>query len=216
MYLEHLPRPPAHPSHFFLSYCLLLEGARSEDGRGSLPPFFLPGSQHLWRKLPAQGEVGGCHLCLDPEGRFVAVNKNSSEPVQKAARQHPPRADSPQALLCRPHVQRWAMWGWQWGGVILDPHFKGPKAESLDLRQTKLLLLSFAYRNALSETRDFLSSYYILKFKASFLPKAGPGGVHNYELSLGSSGEQLAPGLRTSHLTRVLTCSETLSSLPGS
>ena len=197
----HIPQLPT-PTSFCLTACCW-RGHAQRMGRGPLPPFFIPGSQPLWRKLPAQEEVGDCHLCLNPEGRFVAVNKNSSEPVQKAARQHPPRVDSPQALLCRPHIQRWAMWGWQWGGVILDPHIKGPKVESLDLRQTKLLLLSFACRNAFGETRDFLSSYYILKFKAGFLPKASPGGVHNYELSSGSSGEQLALELRTSHLTRV-------------
>ena len=103
----HIPQLPT-PTSFCLTACCW-RGHAQRMGRGPLPPFFIPGSQPLWRKLPAQEEVGDCHLCLNPEGRFVAVNKNSSEPVQKAARQHPPRVDSPQALLCRPHIQRWAL-----------------------------------------------------------------------------------------------------------
>lgn len=62
---------------------------------------------------------------------------------------------------------------------------------------------------------SFLSSYYILKFNSGLLPKASPGGPQLLTVFMQFWG---AAGPRTQSLSlnEGLTCSETLSSLPGS
>lgn len=53
---------------------------------------------------------GDCHLCLRPEGRLVAINTNSTEPVQEAA-----GSSLPEPTLHPPAGQAssagWAVWG---------------------------------------------------------------------------------------------------------